>query len=83
MTTCDSESVVYIPYVCLDCNIMQPHAKCGHFSMQTTFQFKHCGRTWQEETLGRNSWRVNVYCTRAGSCEDKHGYLQNAGGRDL
>ena len=28
-------------------------------------------------------WNVNVYCTRAGRCEDKPGYLQNAeGGRD-
>ena len=36
-----------------------------------------------KQTLGKNSWSVNVYCMRAGSCEDKPGYLQNAeGGRE-
>ena len=28
-----------------------------------------CGRRRRQETLRRSSWSVNVYCTRAGSCE--------------
>ena len=34
----------------------------------------------QEETLGRSNWSVNIYCTRAASCEDKPGYVQKAEG---
>jgi len=30
--------------------------------------------------FGKSSWSVNIYCTRAASCEDKHGYLQNIEG---
>ena len=53
------------------------------FALQTTFQHEQCGQRQQEEMLGRSSWNVNAYCTRAGYCEDKLGYLQNVeGGRD-
>ena len=53
------------------------------FTLQTTSQYKQCGRRQREERLGRSSWNVNVYCTRAGGCEDKPSYLQNAeGNRD-
>ena len=32
------------------------------------------------KTLGKSSWSMNIYCTRAASCEEKHGYLENAEG---
>ena len=46
------------------------------FTLQTHFRHQQCGQRWREETLERNSWSVNVYCTRTGSHEDKPGYLQ-------
>ena len=46
------------------------------FTLQTTSQYEQCGQRQREETLGRSSWNVNVYCMRAGSCEDKPGYLR-------
>ena len=50
------------------------------FALQTTSQYEQCGQRQREETLGRSSWNVNVYYTRAGSCEDKPAYLQNTEG---
>ena len=71
-------------YVCLDCNLAKNarHMQTISyiFALQTTSQHEQCGRRRREETLGRSSWNVNVYCTRAGSCEDKPGYLQNVEG---
>ena len=76
--------MIYLLYVFHMSVYRQTHAACGKtFTLQTTSQHKHCGRRQQEETLGRTSWNVNVYCTRTASCEDKPGYLQNEeGSRD-
>ena len=55
--------------------------RIGNFCF--AFQHKQCGWRRQEETFGRSSWSVNVYCTSAGNCEDNTGCLQNAeSGRD-
>ena len=60
-------------YVSIDCSA----PRVDSFVLQTsTSGVSETG--WQGETLGRSSWRVKFYCTRAGSYEDKPGYLQNA-----
>ena len=47
-------------------------------------QHNQCGQRRRGEKLGRGSWSVNAYYTRAASfCEDKHGHLQNAEGSCL
>ena len=71
------KSVIHIPYVYLDCNLMQQHAVCGHKQPFHSVNIYILPK--QTVWAKRDAWEeklVNLYCTTAGSCKDKPGYLE-------